>query len=88
MLRAPNPMSEGNIRLRQAPTLFDMLIRLLFRCLWLAIDAPNFAKGYTVHIVFMSLALLASTIIAIWTIVVGQQLRGRLHDLIPPFTHA
>ena len=45
------------------------------------IGAPKFAKGYAVHIVFMSFALLASPVIAIWTIIVGQQLRGRLrHD--------
>jgi len=43
----------------------------------LVIDAPNFAKGYAVHIFWMSFALLASTIVAIWAIVVGQQLKGR-----------
>lgn len=43
-------------------------------------DAPKFAKGYAVHMAFMSFALLASAIIAIWTIVIGHQLRA-LHSL-------
>lgn len=38
-------------------------------------DAPSYVKGYTVHIVYISFALLVSATIAIWNLVVGQQLR-------------
>ena len=61
-------------------TLFDKLPVLYTNLLSVA-DAPSYVKGYTVHIVYISFALLVSATIAIWNLVVGQQLRGALLGL-------
>jgi len=45
------------------------------------IDAPKIAKGYTVHIVFLTCALLVSAMMSIWNMEVGQQLRGAILTL-------
>jgi len=46
-------------------------------------DAPNFAKGYGIHIFFILFAMIVSAGLTVWAVFVGQKLRGkRLLDCV------
>jgi len=48
----------------------------IFDKLCLVVEAPEIVKGLFVHSVIISFGLLVTAAIAIWNVVVGEQLRG------------
>ena len=53
--------------------------KLCLRCYLLpVVAAPSIAKGYAVHIVYLCVAIPLSAAVAIWYMVVGEELKGSL----------